>query len=293
MTMLACDHRNSPLNVCRLFYFPPSRREAKKIACLGGNEFKSARGHSATSNLHGLTSASPPITATFGARQYLPRANSGLGDRASYVLATCLLQTQYGECLLRPIACLPQGDFRPAETHRNPSGDQLQHELAGVTTIIRQVIGKLDAGAPLFCHHPHFKWRRACRKAVPVHRQPVPFGEVEEHCRIAARGDDPPGRGIGLEPMLFKILLPRHALHAILSIEDKACSTVGIEHGRRGSQLLEPTSGFLAARAIAGARSESAARLPRISPCRIGTSRRCLCCFWFTAPSHSRGPFIR
>src|SRR5258706_14318353 len=31
------------------------------------------------------------------------------------------------------------------------------------------------------------------------------------------------------------------------------CTTVGIEHGRRGSQLLEPASGFLAARTIAGA----------------------------------------
>ena len=158
-----------------------------------------------------------------------------------------------GSAYCAPRSCLSQGDFWPAETHRNPGGDQLQHELAGVTTIIRQVIGKLDADAPLFCHDPHFKWRRACRKAVPVHRQPVPFGEVEEHCRIAARGNDPSGRGIGLEPMLFKILLPHHALHSILSIQDKACSTVGIEHGRRGSQLLEPTSGFLAARAIAGA----------------------------------------
>src|SRR5262249_31738324 len=47
--------------------------------------------------------------------------------------------------LLRPMYCLPQGDFRSAETHRNPSGDQPQHKLAGVTTIVRQVIGKLDA----------------------------------------------------------------------------------------------------------------------------------------------------
>src|SRR4029077_17369779 len=64
--------------------------------------------------------------------------------------------------------------------------------------------------------------------------------------------DDPSGGGIGLEPMLFKILLPHHALHSILSIQDQACSTVGIEHGRRRSQLLELTSGFLATRAVAG-----------------------------------------
>ena len=102
------------------------------------------------------------------------------------VLESCLLQTQYGERLLRPMDCLPQGDFRPAETHRDPSGDQLQHKLAGVTTIVRHVIGKLDADPPLFCHHPHFKWRRAYRKAVPEHRQPVSLGEVEEHCRMSA-----------------------------------------------------------------------------------------------------------
>src|SRR5215472_3468503 len=40
------------------------------------------------------------------------------------VLESRLLQTQYGECLLRPMDCLPQCDFRPAETHRDPSGDQ-------------------------------------------------------------------------------------------------------------------------------------------------------------------------
>jgi len=84
--------------------------------------------------------------------------------------------------------------------------------------MIRQVIGKLDADAPLICHDPHFNWRRAGRKPVPVHRQPVPFGEIKEHRRIAARGNNPPGRGIRFEPMLFKIVLPGYTLHAILSI---------------------------------------------------------------------------
>src|SRR6266481_958801 len=156
-------------------------------------------------------SAMPPL-----ATKSVPRNDPS--DVPIAVLESCLLQTQYGECLLRPMHCLPQGDFRPAETHRDPSGDQLQHKLAGVTTIVRHVIGKLDADPPLFGHHPHFKWRRACRKAVPEHRQPVSLGEIEEHCRITALGDDPSGGGIGLEPMLFKILLPHHALHSILSI---------------------------------------------------------------------------
>src|ERR1700731_434961 len=130
-----------------------------------------------------------------------------------------------GASRCRSADCLSPGDFRPAETHRNPGGDQLQHKLTGVTTIIRQVIGKLDADAPLFCHDSHFKWRRACRKSVSEHRQPVPFGEVEEHCRIAARGKDPSSRGIRPEPPLFKMLLPHHATHSILSIKDYACST--------------------------------------------------------------------
>ena len=52
--------------------------------------------------------------------------------------------------------------------------------------------------------------------------------------------------------MLFKILLPRYTLHPILSIEHIVRSTVGIEDGWCGRQLLEATSGFLATRAIAG-----------------------------------------
>jgi hypothetical protein len=121
-----------------------------------------------------------------------------------------------------------------------------------MTIIIRQVIGKLDAVSSVLCHDPHFKGRRTCREAVPVHRQPMSLGKVEEHCRIATCGNDPPGRRIRLEPVLFKILLPRHTLHSILSIQDVVCCTVGIEDRRRGSQLLEAISGFLATRAIAG-----------------------------------------
>jgi hypothetical protein len=80
------------------------------------------------------------------------------------------------------------------------------------------------------------------------------FGEVEEDSRIAAGGNDPPGRGISLEPMFSEKLLPRDALHPILSNQDHACSAVGIEQRWRGSQLFELASGFLAARAIAGTR---------------------------------------
>ena len=77
-------------------------------------------------------------------------------------------------------------------------------------------------------------------------------GKVEEHSRIATCGNDPPGRRIRLEPVLSKILVARHTLHSILSIEHVVCSTIGIEDGWRGRQLLEATSGFLATRAIAG-----------------------------------------
>jgi hypothetical protein len=147
---------------------------------------------------------------------------------------------------------LSQGDFWPAETHRDPSSDKPQHELAGVTIIIRQVISKRDAISPVLRHDPHFKGRSTCRKAVPVHRQPMSLGKVEEHCRIATCGNDPPGRRIRLEPVLFKMLLPRHTLHAILSKQDVVCSTIGIEHGWRGIQLRKAASGFLATRTIAG-----------------------------------------
>jgi hypothetical protein len=41
-------------------------------------------------------------------------------------------------------------------------------------------------------------------------------------------------------------------LHSILSIQDKARSTIGIKHGWSRSHLLEPTPSFLATSAIAG-----------------------------------------
>ena len=42
-------------------------------------------------------------------------------------------------------------------------------------SIGRQVIGKLDADSPLSCHDPHFKWRRARRKAIPEHDNQCPL----------------------------------------------------------------------------------------------------------------------
>ena len=166
----------------------------------------------------------PPIATAVAAMQRRPRS-AKLGHASLYRREVA----RHSKWLLRPKDFLSQGDFWPAETHCNPSGDKLQHEFAGVTIIIRQVIGKLDAASSLSCHNPHFKGRCACRKAAPVHCQPVPFGEVEEYCRIATCGDDPPGRGIRPEPMLFKILLPHHTLHSILSKQDEICSTVRIE----------------------------------------------------------------
>jgi hypothetical protein len=157
-----------------------------------------------------------------------------------------------GKRSLRLADCLSQGNFWPSETHRDPSGDKPQHELAGVSIIVWQVISKLDAVSSVLCHDPHFRGWSVCRKAVSVNRQPMSLGKVEEHCRIATCGNDPPGRGIRPEPVLFKMLPPRHTLHSILSIQDVVCSTVGIEHGRRGSQPLEAASGFLATCAIAG-----------------------------------------
>jgi hypothetical protein len=41
------------------------------------------------------------------------------------------------EQLRRLADCLSEGNFWPAETHRDPGGDKPQHSLAGVTIIIR------------------------------------------------------------------------------------------------------------------------------------------------------------
>src|SRR5262249_38958526 len=49
-----------------------------------------------------------------------------------------------------------------------------------------------------------------------------------------------------------EMLASGHALHPILAIKDHARSAVGIEHRRGGRQPLEPMSGVLTARAVAG-----------------------------------------
>jgi hypothetical protein len=67
---------------------------------------------------------------------------------------------------------------------------------------------------------------------------------------MTAPGEDPSGWGIGLQSMFLEMLLPHRASNSILSIQDETCSTVGIEYRWRSSQLLESTSGFLAARAV-------------------------------------------
>jgi hypothetical protein len=146
----------------------------------------------------------------------------------------------------------PPGDFRPTEAHRDPGGDELQHELGGIAGRIRHVVVKRDTLSPVSCHDPHFNGRSTRRKSVPVQRQPMSLGEVGEHCRIAACGKHPPGRRLGLEPVLIEMLVSGHALHAILSIQEAVRSAAGIEHGRRGRQLLEAASDFLATRAITG-----------------------------------------
>ncbi len=48
-----------------------------------------------------------------------------------------LRDTNDGKWSVRLANSPSQGDFWPAETHRDPSGDKPRHELAGVTIIIR------------------------------------------------------------------------------------------------------------------------------------------------------------
>ena len=122
--------------------------------------------------------------------------------------------------------------------------------------MVRNIIGKLNASAPVFRHDPHLNWRCVGREPVPVHRQPMSFGKVEKHCRVAARGNDAPSRGFWPEPLLLEIFQSHHALHAIFSIQEYAGSTVGIEHRRGRGQLREPPSCLLAARAKASDRHD-------------------------------------
>jgi hypothetical protein len=65
---------------------------------------------------------------------------------------------------LRLADSLSQGDFWPAQTHRDPSGDRPQHELAGVTVTVLQVISKLDAVPSILCHDPHFQGGSASKR---------------------------------------------------------------------------------------------------------------------------------
>jgi hypothetical protein len=56
-------------------------------------------------------------------------------------IRTCIIVSArsctHGKWSVRLADCLSQDNFWPAETHRDPSGDKPQHELAGVTIIIR------------------------------------------------------------------------------------------------------------------------------------------------------------
>jgi hypothetical protein len=107
---------------------------------------------------------------------------------------------------------------------------------------------------PVLYHDAHFNRGSAGRKAVAVHRQPMSPRKVEEHRRIATCGNDPPGRRLLLEPVLFQIFLSRHTSHAILAIEDVVRSSVGRQDRWRGRSLLKTTSGFPTTPTIAGGR---------------------------------------
>ena len=91
----------------------------------------------------------------------LPPASVSYEEAKTYTRWACGLVVTYAPS---------PGNVGPAKTHRYPGGDQLQNELAGETAMIRNIIGKFTASAPVFRHDPHLKWRCAGRKTVPVHR---------------------------------------------------------------------------------------------------------------------------
>jgi hypothetical protein len=100
----------------------------------------------------------------------------------------------------------------------------------------------------------------------------MPFGKIEEHCRIAAGGNDPPGRRVRLEPDLSEVAPPRIAPDpfdrgsCLFRYRDRAplARRAIVRIGRRlaGSWCNSRPP------------SESAARSSQISPCGIGKSQK-------------------
>ena len=121
----------------------------------------------------------------------------------SQLLGSRLLQAQYGKCLLRRTDCLSQRDFRPADTHRNPGDDQLEHELAGVPTVIRQVLGKLDAEKAEAMSGVLSRIAKAANVCSP----PCLKLEITEGtpCQYLKARPVVPRRGLNVEAKLFKI----------------------------------------------------------------------------------------
>jgi len=116
-------------------------------------------------------------------------------------IRTCIIVSTrscaHGKWSLRLADCLfSQGDFWPAETHRDPSSDKPPHELAGVTIIIRQVISKLDAVWPLEPLEParadetarRFRYRDGAGEIGVIASVTQPFCGDCTRARLSAEG---------------------------------------------------------------------------------------------------------
>ncbi len=118
--------------------------------------------------------------------------------------------------------------------------------------IVGYVLGQRHAIWPLGGHDPHFQWSNRQGQPPAKDRQPMAFGEVEEHRRVATARHHTSRGGFRLEPTRLQPIAALHAPHAVLAVEDEVRRTVGVEHRRRVGALFDPTTRLLATLAIAG-----------------------------------------
>ena len=120
------------------------------------------------------------------------QANSGLG----IVLATDAIWRGLTDPYVLSFPKVISGLRKPIAIQ---DCDQLQHKLAGVTTI-----GSASHRQARRRRAAHLVMTRISSGGAPVGKRfrnidnQCPFGEIEEHRRITALGNDPSGGGIGL-----------------------------------------------------------------------------------------------
>jgi len=112
-------------------------------------------------------------------------------------------------CRLRPLA---------TQQHRYPCAQQCPHELAGMCSVAGHGVGKLYGLRSITRHDAHFNWWRVARKAPAIHREPVPFRELEQHRGIAAGCHHASCWRVWFKPEFLQVLAAFHTDDTISSV---------------------------------------------------------------------------